>query len=54
MKKRQNIDHSAWEAVITGAVEINDREHLRSRVDRGERLRVTSMQGLVLTVEVER
>src|SRR5438105_13618739 len=40
MKKRQNIDHSAWEAVITGAVEINDREHLRSRVDRGERLRV--------------
>src|SRR2546428_14031563 len=40
MKKRQSIDHGAWDAVTTGAVEINDREHLRSRVERGDRLRV--------------
>ena len=40
MKKRQNLDHSAWDAVTTGAVEINDREHLRRRVERGEKLRV--------------
>src|SRR5213082_3569414 len=40
MKKRQNLDHSAWDAVTTGAVEIIDREHLRSRVERGDKLRV--------------
>jgi tyrosyl-tRNA synthetase len=40
MKKRQNIDHGAWDAVTTGAVEIVDREHLRSRVEHGDRLRV--------------
>jgi tyrosyl-tRNA synthetase len=40
MKKRQNADHGAWDAVITGAVEIIDREHLRSRIERGDRLRV--------------
>jgi tyrosyl-tRNA synthetase len=40
MKKRQNLDHSAWDAVTTGAVEINDREHLRRRVERGDKLRV--------------
>src|SRR2546430_7626327 len=40
MKKRQNIDRGAWDAVTTCAVEINDREHLRSRVERGDRLRV--------------
>src|SRR2546427_5062569 len=40
MKKRQNIDRGAWDPVTTGAGEINDREHLRSRVERGDRLRV--------------
>jgi len=40
MKKRQNPDHGAWDAVTTGAVEINDREHLRSRIERNDRLRV--------------
>ena len=40
MKKRQSLDHSAWDAVTTGAVEIVEREHLRNRIDRGERLRV--------------
>ena len=40
MKKRQNLDHGAWDAVTTGAVEINDREHLKSRIERGDRLRV--------------
>ena len=40
MKKRQNLDHGAWDAVTTGAVEINDREHLKSRIERGDQLRV--------------
>jgi tyrosyl-tRNA synthetase len=40
MKKRQNPDHGAWDAVTTGAVEIIDREHLKSRIERGDRLRV--------------
>jgi tyrosyl-tRNA synthetase len=40
VKKRQSLDHSAWDAVTTGAVEIVEREHLRNRIDRGERLRV--------------
>jgi len=40
MKKRQNLDHGAWDAVSTGAVEIVDREHLKSRIERGDRLRV--------------
>jgi tyrosyl-tRNA synthetase len=40
MKKRQNLDHGAWEAVTTGAVEINDRQHLKTRIERGDRLRV--------------
>ena len=40
MKKRQNIDHGAWDAVTTGAVEINDRQHLKTRIERGDRLRV--------------
>jgi tyrosyl-tRNA synthetase len=40
MKKQQNLDHVAWEAVTQGAVEVVDREHLRGRVERGDRLRV--------------
>jgi tyrosyl-tRNA synthetase len=40
MKKRQNLDHGAWDAVSTGAVEIINREHLKSRIERGDRLRV--------------
>jgi tyrosyl-tRNA synthetase len=40
MKKRQNPDHGAWDAVTTGAVEVIDREHLKSRIERGDRLRV--------------
>src|SRR5947207_2396711 len=40
MKKRQNINHGAWDAVTTGAVEINDRQHLKTRIERGEKLRV--------------
>lgn len=40
MKKRQNFDHGGWDAVTTGAVEIIDREHLKSRVERGDKLRV--------------
>jgi len=40
MKKQQNLDHGAWDAVTTGAVEIVDREHLKRRIERGDRLRV--------------
>ncbi len=40
MKKRQNPDHGAWDAVTTGAVEMINREHLKSRIERGDRLRV--------------
>jgi tyrosyl-tRNA synthetase len=40
MKKQQNLDHGAWDAVTTGAVEINDRQHLKTRIERSERLRV--------------
>ena len=40
MKKRQNPDHGVWDAVSAGAVEIVDREHLKSRTERGDRLRV--------------
>ena len=40
MKKRQNPDHGAWDAVTSGAVEIIDRAHLKSRIERGDRLRV--------------
>jgi tyrosyl-tRNA synthetase len=40
MKKRQNLDHGAWDAVTTGAVEIIDRAHLKGRIERGDRLRV--------------
>ncbi|HEV3096190.1 MAG TPA: tyrosine--tRNA ligase [Candidatus Dormibacteraeota bacterium] len=40
MKKQQNLDHIAWEAVIQGAVEVVDRKHLRGRIERGDRLRV--------------
>jgi tyrosyl-tRNA synthetase len=40
MKKRQNSDHGAWDAVSAGAVDIINREHLKSRVERGDRLRV--------------
>jgi tyrosyl-tRNA synthetase len=40
VKKLQNLDRSAWDAVTTGAVEIVEREHLRNRIERGDRLRV--------------
>jgi tyrosyl-tRNA synthetase len=40
MKKRQNRDHGAWDAVSAGAVDIINREHLKSRVERGDRLRI--------------
>src|SRR5437588_437666 len=40
MKKQQNLDHGAWDAVTSGAVEIVDRAHMKSRIERGDRLRV--------------
>jgi tyrosyl-tRNA synthetase len=40
MKKRQNPDHRAWDAVSAGAVDIVERAHLKSRIERGDRLRV--------------
>src|SRR5207247_10383251 len=40
MKKRQNPDHGAWNAVSAGAVEIVDREHLKRRIEHGDRLHV--------------
>ncbi len=40
MKKQQNLDYGAWDAVTSGAVEIVDRGHLKSRVERRDRLRV--------------
>src|SRR5207245_11577860 len=40
MKKRQNLDHGAWDTVTAGAVEIINREHLKTRIERGDRLRV--------------
>jgi tyrosyl-tRNA synthetase len=40
MKKRQNPDHGAWDAVSVGAVDIIERAHLKSRIERGDRLRV--------------
>ncbi len=40
MKKRQNPDHGAWDAVSAGAVDMIDRAHLKSRIERGDRLRV--------------
>ena len=40
MKKQQNLDQDAWDAVTAGAVEIVNREHLKTRVERGDRLRV--------------
>ena len=40
MKRQQNSDHDAFEAITAGAVEIIDRVHLKSRIERGDRLRV--------------
>ena len=40
MKKRQNLDRGAWDAVSAGAVDIVNREHLKRRIERGDRLRV--------------
>lgn len=40
MKKQQNLDRGAWNAVTSGAVEIVDRMHLQNRIERGDRLRV--------------
>lgn len=40
MKKQQNLDHGAWNAITTGAVEIINRERLKTRLERGDHLRV--------------
>jgi tyrosyl-tRNA synthetase len=40
VKESKGSASSAWEALTAGAVEIVDREHLRTRIERGERLRV--------------
>jgi tyrosyl-tRNA synthetase len=40
MKEQQNPGDGGWNAVTTGAVEIVDRAHLKSRIERGDRLRV--------------
>jgi len=40
MKKQQELDHGIWDSVTAGAVEIIDREHLKTRIERGDRLRV--------------
>ena len=40
MKENQARLPGEWEAVMAGAVEVVDREHLRSRLERGDRLRV--------------
>src|SRR5256885_8495410 len=40
MKKRQNPDHGAWDAVSAGGVELVDGEHWKSRIEHGDRLRV--------------
>jgi tyrosyl-tRNA synthetase len=40
MKKQQKVDHGTWDAVTAGAVEIINREHLTTRIERGDRLRV--------------
>jgi tyrosyl-tRNA synthetase len=40
MTRAQHAGNDAWSQVTTGAVEIIDREHLRKRIDKGDRLRV--------------
>jgi len=40
VKENQARLPGEWEAVTAGAVEVVDREHLRSRLERGDRLRV--------------
>ena len=40
MKENQARLPGEWDAVTAGAVEVVDREHLRSRLERGDRLRV--------------
>src|SRR2546421_3835788 len=40
MTRAQHGGNDAWSQVTTGAVEIIDREHLRKRIDKGDRLRV--------------
>ena len=40
MKESKAPVSSAWEALTAGAVDIVDREHLRARIERGDRLRV--------------
>ena len=40
MKENQARLPGEWEAATAGAVEVVDREHLRSRLERGDRLRV--------------
>jgi tyrosyl-tRNA synthetase len=40
MKMRQNSDHGAYDTVSAGAVDLIDRAHLKTRIERGDRLRV--------------
>src|SRR3989440_2482310 len=40
MTREQHAGNDAWSQVTTGAVEIIDREHLRKRIEKGDRLRV--------------
>ena len=40
MKESKEPVSSAWEALTAGAVDIVDRDHLRGRIERGDRLRV--------------
>ena len=40
MKERQTPDEASWQQLTAGAIEIIDREHLKLRVERGDRLRV--------------
>jgi len=40
VKEQQTQTMSGWEALTSGAVEIVDRTHLKTRIDRGDQLRV--------------
>ncbi|HYM51663.1 MAG TPA: tyrosine--tRNA ligase [Candidatus Limnocylindrales bacterium] len=40
MKESKGPASSAWDALTAGAVEIVDRQHLKARIERGDRLRV--------------
>jgi tyrosyl-tRNA synthetase len=40
MKTRQSLDHGAFDAITSGAVEIIDRAQLEARIRRGDKLRI--------------